>query len=101
MALQQQPVGQRYGVEFQYPGDRSPTTRYGWKLSGGPHYGQWLLLSVLFFAVLTQYAIALELRLAYCGLQNANLDLQVTYCRGWCGLFSRTGCATDALHTSG
>lgn len=36
-----------------------------------------------FGGVWTQYAIALELRLAYCGLQDANLDLQVKQTLQW------------------
>lgn len=36
-----------------------------------------------FGGVWTQYAIALELRLAYCGLQDANLDLQVKQILPW------------------
>lgn len=76
-------VGQRYAVRFEYPEGRSPTTSYGWVLNGSEQYGQWLLLLLLFFAVMTQYAIALELRLAYCGLQNANLDLQARIVTGY------------------
>ncbi len=39
-----------------------------------------------FGALFTQYAIALELRLAYCGLQDTNLDLQVIFSSplSWC-----------------
>lgn len=52
---------------------------YGWSLEASRGGGEWLMVMMAFGAVLTQYAIALELRLAYCGLQDTNLDLQVSF----------------------
>lgn len=46
--------------------------------------GMLLLVLLAFWAVWTEYAIALELRVAYCGLQDANFDLVV-----------RTSCAFE------
>lgn len=52
-----------------------------WSTERSRDVGELLLLVMAFGAVITQYAIALELRLAYCGLQDTNLDLQVTKCK--------------------
>lgn len=38
---------------------------------------EWEVILLIFGSVMTQHAISLQLRLAYCGLQDANLDLQV------------------------
>lgn len=72
-----QAVGKTDALRYETLDGRTPNGNFGWTLVAGEGGGQWLLVFLAFGAILTQYAIALELRLAYCGLQDANLDLQV------------------------
>lgn len=68
-------VGRRHAV--RYESSTGPDWNSPWSLPLAEEYSHWVLELFTFCAVLTQYAIALELRTAYCGLQDANLDLQV------------------------
>eukprot|EP00903_Cladosiphon_okamuranus_P010542 g9972.t1 len=70
-------VGKTVAIAFDHVEDGLARNAYGWSLEASRGGGEWLMLMMAFGAVLTQYAIALELRLAYCGLQDANLDLQL------------------------
>lgn len=70
------PVGKTDAIRYDdLQGRVANGSTYGWTIGSGG--GSLLLVILTFFAVFTQYAIALELRVAYCGLQDANLDLQV------------------------
>lgn len=64
-------------ITFEAAEDDLERGGFGWSLPASNNGGAWLTLMMTFGAVLTQYAIALELRIAYCGLQDTNLDLQV------------------------
>lgn len=70
-------VGKTVAITFDYAEDGLEKGVYAWSLEASSSGGEWLMIMMALGAVLTQYAIALELRLAYCGLQDANLDLQV------------------------
>lgn len=70
-------AGTTAAIRFETLDGRTPSGNFGWEMDGGIYGGQWLLVLLAFVAILTQYAIALELRLAYCDLQDASLDLQV------------------------
>eukprot|EP00752_Nemacystus_decipiens_P008609 g7688.t1 len=70
-------MGKAFALVFGHAEDGLERSAYGWSLEASRAGGAWLMMMMAFGAVLTQYAIALELRLAYCGLQDANLDLQL------------------------
>lgn len=70
-------VGKTIAIAFDHIDDGLVRDTYGWSLEASRGGGELLMVLMAFGAVFTQYAIALELRLAYCGLQDANLDLQV------------------------
>lgn len=70
-------VGKTVAVAFDRAEEGLERNGYGWSLEASRGTGGWLMIMMAFGAVITQYAIALELRLAYCGLQDTNLDLQV------------------------
>lgn len=70
-------VGKTVAIAFDHVEDGLARGAYGWSLEVSRGGGELLMVMMAFGAVLTQYAIALELRLAYCGLQDTNLDLQV------------------------
>lgn len=70
-------VGKTVAITFDHAEDGLGRGGYGWSLEASKDGGEWLMMMLVFGAMLTQYAIALELRLAYCGLQDTNLDLQV------------------------
>ncbi|CAN0079485.1 unnamed protein product, partial [Scytosiphon promiscuus] len=69
--------GKMVAITFEVAEDGLERGGFGWSLPASSNGGAWLTLMVAFGAVLTQYAIALELRIAYCGLQDTNLDLQL------------------------
>ncbi|CBN75796.1 hypothetical protein Esi_0181_0025 [Ectocarpus siliculosus] len=72
-----QAVGKTIAITFEYTGDGLGRVGLGWSVGASRDGGEWLMIMMAFGAVMTQYAIALELRLAYCGLQDTNLDLQL------------------------
>ncbi|CAM9567246.1 unnamed protein product [Ectocarpus sp. 12 AP-2014] len=69
--------GKTIAITFEYAGDGLGRVGLGWSVGASRDGGEWLMIMMAFGAVITQYAIALELRLAYCGLQDTNLDLQL------------------------
>lgn len=77
-------VGKTVALVFSHAQDGLLRSTYGWSLEASRGGGEFLMVMMAFGAVLTQYAIALELRLAYCGLQDTNLDLQVSSFRHTC-----------------
>ncbi|CAB1120616.1 unnamed protein product [Ectocarpus sp. CCAP 1310/34] len=72
-----QAVGKTIAITFEYAGGGLGRVGLGWSVGASRDGGEWLMIMMAFGAVITQYAIALELRLAYCGLQDTNLDLQL------------------------
>lgn len=75
--LSTQAGGKTVAITFEYAVDGLGRVGLGWSVGASRDGGEWLMIMMAFGAVITQYAIALELRLAYCGLQDTNLDLQV------------------------
>lgn len=72
-------VGDTYAIHFEgLDGRRTPTGNFGWSMRASTEFNHPLFCVCVFGAIAIQYIIALELRMAYCDLQDANLDLQVS-----------------------
>ncbi|CAM9981754.1 unnamed protein product, partial [Pylaiella littoralis] len=84
--------GKTVAISFEQPDGGLRQGVLTWSSVRPRDIGGFLLLMTAFGAVLTQYAIGLELRLAYCGLQDMNIDLQ---------LLAGTGAIDELRRTSG
>lgn len=88
-------VGDAYAIQFNNLDGRTPTRHIGWYRKTSTKFNHLLFCLCVFGAIAIQYIIALELRNAYCDLQNANLDLQVSGDRAVVLSNSQTCGATD------
>lgn len=71
------PVGNMSAIRYEGLDGREPSGDFSVSFAASEDGGALPLTLLTFWAMSTQYAIALELRLAYCGLQDANFDLLV------------------------
>lgn len=71
-------VGNSCAVRYEELDGREPHGDLTVSFKGREDGGGLLLILLALWSLWTQYAIALELRLAYCGLQDANFDLLVS-----------------------